>query len=162
MATIKELETIEFIKKQKQKAKESGKDVAYVLSDGKEYFRKAINSVSTSAQITLILSIALAIIGIVVKALDYISISRYYTINYGIMIGEFIGILLITAIPALLSAKLMKLDSTPRFVLGLLILTLVFNLLFCAGIIPIVALIFNILALVSWSTYKTWFYSLKR
>lgn len=162
MATIKELETIEFIKKRKEEAKENGEDIPSSLSNGKEYFRKAISAMSSSGVVTLVTSICVAVLSFAVKILEYVSKSQYYTINYGFMIGEFIGILIVTVIPMIIGIKLLKVDSTPRFVLGLLIASLVFNLIFCAGIIPLISLVFNIIALVSWSTYKTWFYSLKK
>lgn len=162
MATMQECETIELIKSKKQKAREGNEDVSYALCGGKDYFRKAIQSVSNSGQFTLIVSLCLLAIGIVVKALQYISLSEYYTINYGYMIGEFVGIIIVTAIPAIIGAKIMKLDSTPNFMLGLLIVTLIFNIFFTVGVLPLVALIMNIVALTRWSTYRSWFYSIKK
>lgn len=162
MATVQECETIELIKTKKQKAKEDGKDLSYSLCGGKDYFRKAINSVQLSGFFTMFMSILLAIFGVAVKAIQYIQASPYYTINLGIMIGEFIGIILLAIVPIVLGAKVMKLEATPTFVLVSLIITLIFNIFFTVGVLPLVALILNIIALVRWSTYKAWFYSLKK
>jgi putative Ca2+/H+ antiporter (TMEM165/GDT1 family) len=162
MATVQECEIIELIKTKKQKAKEDGKDIPYALSGGKEYFRKAINSVQLSGFFTMFMSILLAIFGVAIKAIQYIQMSPYYTINYGIMIGEFIGIILLAIVPIVLGAKVMKLETTPTFVLVSLIITLVFNIFFTVGVLPLVALILNIIALVRWSTYKAWFCGLKK
>ena len=159
MATSNEFETVERIQKAIAKARNAKKDVPIALSLDKEYYRKAISSIYSCGLFTMIagfFSIASASIA------NVYSFSQEGYPSVGYVIGVFLGILLVCMIPITLGYKIKSLDTTPRFMLGLLIASLVVNLVLSAGILPLIALVFNISALIRWSTYKDWFYTIAK
>ena len=160
MATMQECETIEVIQKIKKQAKAENQDAATLLSGGKVYFGKAISSIWLSGLFTLVTSICLAVTGIAISVLEYVRAMQNQPMGYNILIWEIVGALILTIIPIILGIKIMRLNSTPKLILIMLIITLIFNLVFSMGVLPLLALILNIIALVRWSTYKSWFYNI--
>lgn len=159
MATSREWETIEQIEKCIDIAKKEKRDTVVVLSRGKEYYRKALLSIYNCGIFTIFSSICCLIAGLVFNIYQAAQGALPNDIAY--IIGIFLGIGLVCIIPMELGFKMIKFNTTPRFMLGMIIVSLIFHIILFAGIIPLVAIIFDIIALARWSTYKDWFYTIK-
>ena len=161
MATMRECETIEKIAKIKSRAKSSGDSVDSALSGGKEYYRKVLSSIRASGICTMVTSTVSLLAAVVYSSIAYINFEDY-PINEA---TEFVTLILVLlafwAVPFIAGYMISKLESTPRFILGLLITTAIFNLPGSLIALPLISLIVNIVAIVRWSTYKDWFYNIK-
>lgn len=157
MATIEENEIVEDIEKAISKAQSSKKDIPIALSKGKGYYRKAVSSIYYCGLWTTVSAGIIFFILTLFSTLFFIQGDAYYPPAY--IIAYFLIQSLVCIIPVIIGYKIYSLKTTPNFMLFLLILSLAFNLLLTAGIIPLIALIFNVLALVRYSTYRNWFYN---
>lgn len=160
MATMQDFEILEAINSAKNEAKRSGKNIPVALSGGKEYYRKSIKSIIGSGKWTVTTSIYAVALSCVINLIDVIKLSQDYVIDWAYVVGYFVGILLVAAIPIFFGAKLIKFNSTPTFTLVALIITLICNILLMAGVLPLISIILNIIAITRWSTYKDWFYKI--
>ena len=159
MATMQECETIEKIAKIKNKAKREGISADVALSGGKEYYRKVIASVRNSGIITMTVATIIFILELVYTLYSYFSTNNDLFRDQTTVIGVIVAMFLIWFVMFELGYKICLLESTPRFILGCLIINFAICLIFCVGIFPIVAEIFGGIALARWSTYKDWFYN---
>ena len=156
MATMEEFDTIEVIKAQKLSSK--GTDIATSLSGGRKYYKKAIGSIRRSGAWTMWVTIAATVVAIVKAVFDIVQILQHDSLDWIYVTGWFIGIIACCFLTLFFGYRVFKLESTPTFTLVSLIITLVCNLALSVGILPLVSLFLNIVALVRWSTYKDWFY----
>lgn len=157
MATIQDLNIIKVIHEVEHEAKEKRLNVVAELSGGEEGFRKALSSIKSAGVVTFVA----LIIGFAVTAATNIAVCGNGPDNAcSYAATGILGILALIIVPIILSFKIQTLTATPTFTLVSLILMLLANLLLSVGIIPLVALVFTVIALVRWSTYRNWFYSI--
>lgn len=159
MATLLENETIESIKALEYKAKKDHKDVSYTLAKGKYYYKNAISSVRYCGLFEMI-GAAITFCASSISTAIYYAEHGYWDIYY--VIGIIAAQMLVAGLSFLIGYKLRALNTTPRFVLFLLILSVVSNVVLFFGILPIVSLVFGVLSLFRWGTYKDWFYNFKK
>jgi uncharacterized membrane protein len=162
MATMQDYERISVIREIKARAKAKRHDKTYELSCGKDYYRKAIGSIHLCGVWTILSATLVLIATVAYTIIDHIqNANLYQNMDVAYIIGYVIGLALIFVLPFLFGIKLARLEITPTFALVSLIITLLFNLFFAVGIVPVISLIINIMALARWSTYKDWFNRLK-
>ena len=159
MATENQLKKLEYIKKQITSANERGESPAKVLSKGLEGYEKAIKSVSQVGMWATIGPIV-AIAAIVLRVF-LIHFPRNNWVMSDQEIGTIIACIVACVISMVLGYKLWALNATPIFVLVSLLLILICNLVLFIGVVPVVTAILAIIALIRYSTFCSWFHSIK-
>ena len=152
MADRRDSEKIRLIRILKKRAKRSRSNLYDLLSRKDEFYGKAIRSQRCAGLMTLICGI-----------LGFL-FSFAYTIYSNIISGISVNIVSYVIIAVIIlsliipiSLRTSSLIVTPTTMLVLTIIQLIITLLLFGGIIPLVATIFNIVALVRWSTYRNWY-----
>lgn len=161
MATMRDYEIIEIIRKTKLKAKRNNKNPIAALSNGKEYYFKTINTIQNSGIWTMFCSLFCGVAAIAYNVTVLVRDYDYITVDWAYFIGYIVGVMIASSIPAIFGYIIQKLETTPRFLLLSLIVTMVCNTLLLVGIVPVIAFVLNIIALVKWSSYNDWFYRIK-
>ena len=152
MATRSDSEKIKLIRILKKRAKSSGSNLYKILSRKDELYEKAIRAQRNAGLMTLTCGIvgfwALVIYTIISNINAGINVN---IASYIIIAAIYLGII----IP--ISTKTASLTTTPTVMLVLTIIQLLFTLLLFSGIIPLIAVVYNIIALARWSTYRNWY-----
>ncbi len=152
MADRRDSEKIRLIRILKKRAKRSGADRFKLLAGKDEFYEKAIESQYNAGFFSLVCCILGLVVAIVYAVIGSIqSGAGVDVISYTIIVCAFLGVLF----PICL--KTMSLTTTPTVILVLTIIQLILTILMFGGIIPLIALIFNIIALTRWSTYRNWY-----
>ena len=152
MASRKDSEKIRLIELLKNRSKRTGANLYSLLAKNDFMYEKAIASQRRAAIWTLIC----CILGLIVT----IALNVWSKITYGtdVDIVSYILIFgLLSGIVVLVTYKTIFLTTTPTVILVMTIFQLILSVLFFTGIIPLIALVFNIIALVRWSTYRNWY-----
>ena len=163
MATMRDFEIIEVISRQKRKAKERGMDVSVSLSGGREYYRRAINSMRISGIWTIwatVWAYAVILTLNIIGDIRMMSSGEYNIDWFSYMAGKFLALLPFVIINIVFACKIRSLSATPTTTLVFLVFTMILNLLLFIGVLPLVSVVLNIIALTRWSTYKDWFYKI--
>ncbi|MDO4220189.1 MAG: hypothetical protein Q4D22_03100 [Candidatus Saccharibacteria bacterium] len=152
MADRIDSEKIKLIRVLKSRAKRSGTDRFKLLAKKDELYEKAIRSQYNAGFFTLICGVLGLIVTMIFAIKSNIDSGiSVDVLSYAIIAAAFLGII----IPICL--KTMSLTTTPTVMLVMTIIQLILTILCFAGILPLIALIFNIIALVRWSTYRNWY-----
>lgn len=162
MATKQDFETIEIIQQKVQQAKSNHVAPEDELTDGDlAYAKKALVSIRSAllwASCTVVLAcvtiFALNIFNILVSGVAIPDSEKASFVGTALFLGA------ITIASFCLAIKAHTLEVTPTFMLVSLIFSLVANLLFFVGILPLVSVILLVIALCRFSTYKSWYYQL--
>lgn len=152
MADRIDSEKVKLIRILRKRAKRTGTDLYELLSRKDEFYGKAIKAQRNAGLMTLICGSLGSIIVVAYTVFSSIS----YGINIDIVSYVLIlAILLGIIIP--IGLKTSSLMTTPTVMLVLTIIQLIITLLLFGGILPFIAVIYNIIALVRWSTYRSWY-----
>lgn len=162
MATKQDFETIEIIQQKVQQAKSNHIAPEDELADGDlAYAKKALASIRSAllwASCTVVLAcvtiFALNMFNILVSGVAIPDSEKASFVGAALFLGA------ITIASFCLAIKAHTLEVTPTFMLVSLIFSLVTNLLFFVGILPLVSVILLVIALCRFSTYKSWYYQL--
>ena len=152
MADRIDSEKVKLIRILRKRAKRTGTDLYELLSRKDEFYGRAIKAQRSAGLMTLICGSLGSIITV--------AYTIYSSISYGINIDivSYVFILaIILGIIITISLKTSSLMTTPTVMLVLTIIQLIITLLLFGGIIPLIAVIYNIIALVRWSTYRNWY-----
>ena len=163
MATRRDYKIIDEIRVAKQEAKEYGKDIAHELSAGEFYYESAIKSVRRACLATIICPL---IIMALITLLCLYSIFVYDDADntsaaVEILINAWFSYGVFSALPVPLAVWSRGLHTTPTFILISLIIMLIYSLLWGLTLIPVIAIVMNIIALTKWGTYRDWFYNIE-
>lgn len=156
MATEKQLIKLEKIKRVTDKT--SNKQIPKALSRGRLGYERAIKSVMNLGQWAVVASI------ISVAAAALFLFIRWYT-HYGILRDYEIIIPIVCIVCSIISGvlgyKLWNLEATPIFALISMLVILVCNTLTVFGILPLIVVIVDVIALCRYSTFCSWFHGIK-
>ncbi len=153
MATEQQLIKLEKISKVVKNNKD--KDIPNALSRGRIGYAKAIKSmmlVGEWATLTAILSVVIAIGFLAVRNITTYDGPSQYEINLAILV------IVCSIISGVLGKKLWDLSVTPIFALVSLVFILACNLFLCIGILPVIVVILDIIAVIRYSTFCSWFH----
>ena len=155
MATLEQIKTLDYIKKERLATKKAHKNIAATLCMGQNKYKTAINTMISIGA----LSIVFAIVGAIISAYDVYDLLSH---GYGEYISTYnwlliAAIFVIYAIEIVLGVKLYRLDATPIFVLVTLIIVLLGNIFLIGGILHWVVAIFAVIGIVCWGTFRNWF-----
>lgn len=156
MATEKQLLKLEKIKRVVKVTE--NKEIPAALARGREGYENSIRSimrVGEWAALTAILSIGAAIIYLLVKYLTVYGGPQSHEILLCVMAIGF-GVL-----SGVFGYKLWNLEATPIFAVVGLIVILLYNALLCIGVLPLIVVILDIIALSRFSTFCSWFHGIK-
>lgn len=154
MATEKQLLKLEFI--QSVVDKTDNKDIPAKLSRGRVGYEKAIKSFMQVGQWAAVLSIfavGVAILFLVVMHFTYY-LEDYQVVAAGLAIAANVA-------SGVLGYKLWNLQVTPVFALVALVVILLCNACICFGILPLIVVILDIIALSRYGTFCSWWNGLK-
>lgn len=152
MATRSDSEKIRLIRILKKRAKSSGSNLYKILSRKDELYEKAIRAQRDAGLMTLTCGIVGFLALVMYTIISNINADINVNIaSYIIIVAIYLSII----IP--ISTKTASLTTTPTVMLVLTIIQLLFTLLLFSGIIPLIAVVYNIIALVRWSTYRNWY-----
>lgn len=164
MASRRDFATLRIVSATKRKAERDGEDVLFELSGGDDYFENAIRTIKNSGQATLICLTITTILLVVFFIIMVLSPGKNPNTYLDSNINSFWNIIfpyIVFGLPNIFFAyKVKSLLITPSAMLVFTIISLILNLFCFLYISPIVALIFNIIALTKYSAYKEWFYSI--
>lgn len=152
MATRRDMQILTIIRYEKDQAKKRREDVGIYLSGGERLYAKAVNSQRNAGIATIVCGV-LGVIALSVKTvtgLNAIGMTQNL-LSYATVV------ILISGVGIIMGTKTYSLNITPTTMLILTILQLLYSLFLLVGFIPLVSVIFNIIALVRWSTYRNWF-----
>ena len=144
MATIQQIQALEFIEQKKKQAKIKKVKLADYLSNGHQKYKTAINAIISVGALSIVsafIGILWATVGLVAMLYQNVALT---TNDWIMVICEF-GVYLITII---LGTKLYRLDVTPTFVLSSLIILLVLNAVVFMGILPCFTVLFCIIGII--------------
>ena len=156
MATQLDIEIIDEISSAIAEAKTKKHDVSIELSGGVKRYRKAIGIMRLTGGIALF---AYPLGGILFILQNTISCGEFCLFDpLGVIV---IGITA-AVIPSIFAYKIFSLKITPTFMLVSLIILAILGIFifFFWGLFPLLVLIFSIISMIRWSTYKNWFYSI--
>jgi TRAP-type C4-dicarboxylate transport system permease small subunit len=156
MATEKQLLKLEKIKRVVKTTE--NKKIPGALARGREGYERSIRSVMKVGEwavLTSIFGVAAAVIFLMV---------RYYTVYGGPQSNEIL-LCAMTIIFGIVSGvfgyKLWSLEVTPLFAVVGLVVILFYNALLCIGVLPLVVVVLDIIALTRFSTFCSWFRGIK-
>lgn len=153
MATLEQVKTLEFIEQKRKLAKNKEIPVAAYLSSGHDKYKSTLNTFISIGSLSIVASCLGAVwaaLGLAAMLSQNVNMTA---LDWATVIFEFA----VYIVSIELGTKLYRLDVTPNFALASLIVLLALNVIVFMGILPCFTVIFSIIGLVRWSTYKNWF-----